>query len=102
MIFGLPLTAWGSWIAHGIQRDRRDQEQVKLQTAFFKILEETDGQITPLALSMTTGLSGEKTREFLDQKAKEFQANFEVDAQGDLFYRFNLRGGINRLEASDS
>jgi len=41
---------------------------------------------------MVTGLTGEMAKTYLDERAREFSANFDVDDEGNLFYCFNLSG----------
>jgi len=66
------------------------QESDRLQSIFYQLLKTHNGEITPLSFAMETKLSPQDARNYLDQKAKEFEANFDVDDRGDITYRFNL------------
>lgn len=44
-----------------------------------------------MQFAMAANLTGDAAKRYLDERAKEFEANFEVDEQGGIFYRFPLR-----------
>ena len=90
LVFGVPLAAWGGWIVLGLRQDKQQQERDRLNAAFSKLLTQSDGRITTLAFSMETGLSGEMAKVYLDERAKEFDANFDVDDEGNVNYRFHM------------
>lgn len=90
--FGVPPSALGGWLILGGRRRSEQQEHDRLQATFFKLLKQGDGRITPLSFAMETGLTGEMSKAYLDERAKEFSANFDVDDEGNMFYRFNLGG----------
>lgn len=90
LVFGVPLAAWGGWIVLGLRQDKQQQERDRLNAAFSKLLTQSDGRITTLAFSMETGLSGNMAKVYLDERAKEFDANFDVDDEGNVNYRFHV------------
>ena len=90
LMFGVPLAVWGGWIVLGLRQDKQQQERDRLNAAFSKLLTQSDGRITTLAFSMETGLSGEMAKVYLDERAKEFDANFDVDDEGNVNYRFHV------------
>ena len=90
LVFGVPLAAWGGWIFLGLRQDKQQQERDRLNAAFSKLLTQSDGRITTLAFSMETGLPGEMAKVYLDERAKEFDANFDVDDEGNVNYRFHV------------
>lgn len=90
LVFGVPLTAWGGWIVLGLSQDKQRAERDRLNAAFSKLLIQGDGRITPLAFSLETGLAGQMAKVYLDERAKEFDANFDVDDQGNVNYRFHV------------
>jgi ribosomal protein L7/L12 len=92
--FGLGPSALGGWLILGGRRKSEQEEHDRLQTSFFKLLKQGDGRITPLGFAMETGLTGELAKAYLDERAREFSANFDVDEEGNMFYRFNLGGTI--------
>jgi hypothetical protein len=95
VMFGLPPTAVGGWIiGSGIHRARRE-ERDRLRNTFFRLLEENNGHLTVLRFSMETGLEGQDAKLYLDERAKEFNAAFNVTEEGNFSYYFNLEGSKN-------
>lgn len=96
-LFGVPATGLGGWLVHGLyQQDQqqkqalKDAERDRLQSTFFALLEADNGYITVLRFAIETQLSGEEAKQFLDQKALEFDATFEADEKGGVSYHFQL------------
>ncbi len=98
LIFGIPPTALGIWLIRSLQIQSQQEQRDRLRSAFFKLLKQGDGRLTPLRFAMETGLDGTLAKAYLDERAKEFNARFEVDEDGDLFYQFDM--GIACLPAS--
>jgi hypothetical protein len=71
-----------------VRSTRNSQQQERLQNAFYELLESGDGCITLLQLAVTARVDGELARQFLDQQAKVFNAEIEVDKDAETFYRF--------------
>jgi hypothetical protein len=97
IIFGLPSTALGSWLIWELyaqnQREKAAKAQERLnqlQTTFYQLIQDQDGEISVLRLAAAAEISGEEAKAFLDDKAKEFSADFGVSDRGDVFYRFPL------------
>ena len=91
-LFGISPTALGGWLVLGGRRRNEQEEHNRLQTTFFTLLKQGNGRITPLGFAMETGLTGAMAKTYLDERAREFGANFDVDDDGNMFYRFNLEG----------
>lgn len=91
-LFGLAPSALGGWLVLGGRRRSEQEEHDRLQTTFFKLLKQGNGRITALSFAMETGLTGALAKAYLDERASEFSANFDVDDEGNMFYRFNLAG----------
>ena len=90
LLFGVPMVVWGGWIFRGLGREKREAAHDRLKAAFAKLLAENQGQITLLAFSLETGLSGAAAKAYLNDRAKEFDAKFDVDEEGNLSYRFHV------------
>ncbi len=103
LVVGLPLAGAGSWIAWRLQQQAEKQQRDRLQSIFYRLLKQGNGHITILQLAMEAQLTGSEARQYLDEQAREFNANFEVNDEGEIFYQFNL-GACNpdRLAASSS
>lgn len=96
LALGVPMLAGGGWIVWGLNRKYRQQlesekkqKDDRLNSIFFRLLKEEKGKITALRMAMEAEISGEEAREYLDRKAKEFYATFDVDDRGEIFYLFN-------------
>ena len=90
VLMGLPSTAAGIGLALTTRRQAQQQRQGQLRQAFFRQLQLGQGQITPLGLAMVTGLSGAESQAYLDDRAREFNATFQLEENGDLIYCFSL------------
>ncbi|WP_016949929.1 hypothetical protein [Anabaena sp. PCC 7108] len=104
IIFGVPTAILGVWLALGLykqnQQDKkainqqmheylRCQEQAKL-SKFYQMLQENQGKITLLNFAMQSQLPATEARQYLDEKAKEFNANFQVTEEGAVSYHFDV------------
>ncbi|NDJ17328.1 hypothetical protein [Myxacorys almedinensis] len=100
LLGGVPATALGTWLL--VQnRDRRTQkERDRLQKVFYKLLRETGGHLNVLRFSMEANISGTEAKEYLDERAREFNAAFNVSEEGKIFYSFD--GDFTVLPAAQS
>ena len=97
IMFGVPTTLLGGWLALGLyQQSRQDkkaliqQKNQLLQSQFYQILQANHGRITLLNFAMQSQLPAAEAKEYLDQKAKEFNANFQVTEEGGISYQFDV------------
>lgn len=97
VIFGLPPGALGGFMVWNLMRSsRKEREELeakesdRLQSIFYLLLKKHHGELNPLLFAMETKLSPGNAKQYLDQKAKEFEANFDVDSHGDITYKFNV------------
>ena len=90
LLLGVPLTGWGAWIFRGIARKTEKEAQLNLQSIFYRLIQQGNGQITVLRFAMEAQLPGKEAKQYLDEKAKEFQGTFEVTENGDVNYRFHV------------
>lgn len=90
VVLGLPPTALGSWLLFSNVRRNKQEERDRLRAAFFRLLQENSGHLTVLRFSMETGLEGEAAKMYLDSRAKEFNAAYNVTEEGSFSYYFNL------------
>lgn len=91
VIFGIPPAAFGSWLLWRLGKNEVAAEQERLRNIFLQTLEEHDGSIHLMEFAIAAGLSGEVAKYYLDEKAKEFSADFQVDEQGNVYYSFPFR-----------
>ncbi len=86
LVLGLPPTLIGGWLAQSLYKQQKERDH--LQATFFKLIRQGDGRLTTLDFSMETGLDGKSAKAYLDERAIEFDAAFDVDENGNQFYRF--------------
>lgn len=72
---------WYLWKRH------RDFES-RLYTCFYECLKTHQGRISALDFAMNAHITGPQARSFLDARAKDFFAEFEPTAYGDILYTF--------------
>ncbi len=95
--YGLPSLALGGWLALGMRRRGKKEENaiakqmdLHLQSMFYRMIAENQGRITVLGFAMQSQLPASTAREFLDDQAKQFNANFKVNEDGAVSYHFDL------------
>lgn len=103
LLLGLPLTAAGGGIAWSVHQKAQKKARDRLQSIFYGLLKKGNGQIAVLPFAMEAQLTGTQARQYLEEQAREFNADFQVNERGDIFYYFNL-GAIDTycLEASST
>lgn len=78
----------GSWIW---QRYHQKQQrwQKRLDKTFYKLLQVHQGRMMLLDFAMSAKISAIAARHYLNARASEFAARFEVTEQGDVLYVFS-------------
>lgn len=104
LMYGVPTAFLGGWLVLGTYKQKRRnakalmqeelenlhyQEQAKL-SQFYQMLQENNGRITLLGFAMQSHLPAIEAKQFLDQKAKEFNADFQVNEEGSISYHFDV------------
>ena len=78
-----------------VQQNRKQQallvesEQKRLQLVFLELVEQNGGTITVLQLAKNAEISTQSAKQYLDDKAQELNASFEVNDEGNVLYRFS-------------
>lgn len=88
IVLGLPATAAGGWLALGASKGGKDQGD-RLKSTFFQLLMEDNGRITVMQFAKATQISKEQARQYLEEKAKEFNATAKADERDGISYYFN-------------
>lgn len=91
MTLGLPLVGIGSWRTWQVSKQEQREKHNRLQSAFYQLLQESNGQITVLDFAMATEVPAQEAKEYLDEKAKEFDAYFLVTEANGICYQFEIR-----------
>jgi hypothetical protein len=81
-------TASGAWHILRRYQQQQQRQQGNLDEIFYQLIREHQGRITVLDLAMNTKLPPQQVQEYLDQRAAEFSAQFEVTEQGGMVYYF--------------
>jgi hypothetical protein len=89
MVFGIPVTAAGGWLALSAAKGGGKDQGDRLKSTFFQLLMEDNGRITVMQFAKATQISKEQARHYLDEKAKEFNATAKADDRGGIAYYFN-------------
>jgi hypothetical protein len=90
LCFGIAPIALGSWLLWDGKRRQQRFQSGHLDDVFYTLLRQHAGTITPLGLAMQSELSGAAAKAFLDDRAREFNANYQVTEAGDVVYVFDV------------
>ncbi len=97
LVFGVPTLILGGWLAFGLYRESKQEKKIinqqvsdRLQSLFYRMLTENNGRVTVLSFAMQSQLPAAVAREYLDEKAQEFHANFKVSDDGAISYHFDV------------
>jgi membrane protease YdiL (CAAX protease family) len=90
VVLGLPLTAAGAWMFWRGHQQYQQQARAQLRTTFFKSLQAHNGRISLIQFAMESGLEGKEAKTYLDERAKEFNATYDVTEKGNISYYFEL------------
>ena len=95
LILGVPSVLLGGWLALGAYRQGQQEKKAiaqqagdRFQSTFFELLQAGNGYITILQFAIESQLTATAARQYLDQKAKEFDATFDVSNEGAISYYF--------------
>lgn len=78
-------------------RDLRRLAAQRLRTVFFQLAKAGRGKVTALRFAMEAQISGDRATAYLTERAREYEATFQVDNDGGITYCFNLGDVDSRL-----
>lgn len=81
-------TAAGGWHLLRRYRQKTQRHQGNLDEIFYHLIQQHQGRMTVLDLAMQSKLPAQQVQQYLDQRAAEFSAQFEVTEQGGMIYCF--------------
>jgi predicted HTH domain antitoxin len=91
VILGLPSTAFGTWIIWNLQRQHQKELQqlyLKKEQMFLQLLEQEQGRITITKFALYAQIPIEESKQFLEEKAKQLNANYETSEKAGIIYIF--------------
>ncbi|WP_341733745.1 hypothetical protein [Microcoleus sp. EPA2] len=97
-MFWTIATAAGMGWAYKLYQQQQKQKIAHLDSVFYRLIKENQGRVTALDLAMNAKLPGAKVQEYLDERASEFGADFEVTEQGGILYYFQVAPAGNIAE----
>ncbi|OYQ64200.1 hypothetical protein B9G53_13085 [Pseudanabaena sp. SR411] len=93
IMLGVPALAAGTWIVWKEKKKHDDLAEVRqrqLEFNFLTTLQANNGSITPISFAIANQLSLEESKQYLDKKATQLNADFEVTEDGGVSYKFYL------------
>lgn len=93
VLFGLPSIAVATGLTLNLRQQKRQQHKqltLKQEQTFLQLLHERGGTITAANFALATKTSLEEANRYLDHKAKQLDADFEVGSDREIVYRFPL------------
>ena len=91
MLVGLPLTGVGTWLTLNLRHQHQKQEQkfdLAQEQLFLSLLQQHDGKLTITEFAIAAEVPIREAKEYLDLKAKQLSAGFEVSEEGGIIYKF--------------
>lgn len=95
LVFMVVMTTTGAWMFWQGHRKFQQQERDRLRSVFFNLLQANNGHITTLQFAMAAGLEGDLAKAYLDDRAREFDAAYNISEAGNVIYYFDI-GNTNR------
>jgi hypothetical protein len=96
-VFGVPSAILGGWMALSLYRQNKHEKKAlqqemsdRLQSVFYRMIQENHGRVTLLGFAMQSQLPPGTAKEYLDSRAKEFNANFKISEEGSVSYLFDI------------
>jgi len=93
IMIGVPAIAAGTWLVWKEKKKQDDLLEVRqrqLEFNFLTTLQANNGSITPISFAIANQLSLEESKQYLDKKATQLNADFEVTEDGGVSYKFYL------------
>jgi len=93
VVLGLPPTALGGFIIWNLRRSHAmtlQELELQKEKLFLQALKENQGRINPLSLAAALDMPISDAKIYLDTKAEQLNATFDVTEDGDINYRFHM------------
>ena len=83
------VAAWWVWKQY---HSKKRAQQSHLNSTFYQLLQDNQGRVTVIDFALKSNLTGLQAKQYLDQRAQEFMADFEVTEAGEIVYYFASLG----------
>jgi len=101
MFWAIATTAGITW-AYRLYQQHQKHQLAHLDSVFYRLIKENQGRVTALDLAMNAKLPGLKVQEYLDERALEFAADFQVTEQGGILYYFQIAPTVDQSETPNA
>mgnify|MGYP006433947267 CR=1 FL=1 len=98
-IIPIPMIIAGNSLAGNVvkqnkreKQEEKEKERQRLRKIFFDLVQQQGGVVTLFQFSIAAQSSGKLAQKYLDEFAKEYNATYQVDEEGNIFYKFNIVG----------
>lgn len=92
-ILGLPATGLGTWMIFNLRhhgKQKTAQLNLEQEQLFLQLLQQNGGEITIATFALEAQIPIKEAKEYLDQKAKQLDAGFDVSSEGGIIYKFPI------------
>lgn len=89
-LIGLSMTGMGGWMAWNLYRKGQQKSQDRLQDVLSELIEANNGYVTVPQLASKAHLTEKAAEKYLEARAKESSAIFEVVTTGEIVYTFKV------------
>lgn len=98
LLLGIAPLSGAMWLKRSLHRQQHQTQADRLRQVFYACLKQGQGRINVLQFSMQAHLSARDATAYLSDRAREFDATFDVDDAGGITYCFNM-GDLSRMQA---
>lgn len=95
LVLGSPPLALGGWLWRDLHVSHRKRVSAALEarheaikTVFYHLVDANQGRVTVFQLAREADLPAEEAQQFLDDRAREFGAQFDVGQNSEVIYLF--------------
>lgn len=93
VFFGLPSVAISTGLIFNLrQNHQRQSQQIGLlrEQSFLQLLQQQHGEISAASFALAAKIPLEEAKVYLDEKAQQLDADFEVGDNREIIYRFPI------------
>jgi len=93
LLLGLPPAAAGSFLVWNLRRTNPNPVknlELEREQHFLDLLQASEGRLTPIKVAAEMDMTIAEAKIYLDQKAKQLNATFDVSEEGGITYRFHV------------